>query len=88
MLVDVFNDFISVEPLKNKKKETIQEAFNEIQKRQNYNRINTISSDRGGEFISNISFFNDKGIKLILKGGANKAFLVSRILKNNYMAIK
>ena len=85
LLIDLYSNFIYVEPLKTKSKNEVATAFETLLTTNNLYKFTSLATDAGKEFISNKDFFNDNHIALRIKRGQNKAFQAEnfiRILKN------
>jgi hypothetical protein len=83
-LVDLFNNFVYVAALKTKESKEVFDRIQDIIKNNNLEKISTIGSDEGSEFIGNRKRLADKGINLYILKGEHKAFqaeLYIRIIK-------
>ena len=78
-VIDVFSKYGWIKPLKDKKTESVSEAFGEIFKTSK-RKPKMIWSDKGSEFISNHfkEFFESKSIKLSLTEKEEKSGVVER----------
>jgi hypothetical protein len=89
VIVDVFDNYLVTFALKTKTAEEFREEFEKAAKKYNMlEGMSTMSTDLGGEFRGNADFFREKGVKLIYRGGRNKAFLAEdyvRIIKTKLL---
>ena len=53
LLVDLYSNYIYVEPLETKSADSIKKAFNDILKNNNLFKFSTLGTDAGAEFIAN-----------------------------------
>jgi IS30 family transposase len=75
-LVDLFDNFVYTEALKSKDALTVLNALKSIIKKNDMEKISTIGSDEGSEFIGNKKQLKNLGINLYVLKGEHKAFQV------------
>ena len=79
MVIDVFSKYGWIKPLKDKKTESVSEAFNEIFKKSK-RKPQMLRTDKGSEFVSKHfkEFLNKTGIKLYHTENEEKSSVVER----------
>ena len=85
ILVDLFSQYVMVEPMKNKKAEEVKRLLDKMISENKLTKITTIGSDAAQEFIHNIPYYRKKGIKWFLLKSAVKGSFVElniRIFKS------
>lgn len=81
LMVDLYSNYIYVEPLKLKTQYSIAQAFEKIWNENDFFKFNSLETDAGQEFLSNRNFFKEKGIFLTIKRGANKSSQAELFIK-------
>jgi hypothetical protein len=82
--VDLFDNFVYAEPLKTKKSDEVFDSLRKIIKKNDLEKISTIGSDEGTEFLGIKSRLKKLKINLYVLKGEHKAFqaeLYIRIIK-------
>jgi IS30 family transposase len=74
--VDLFDNFVYAEPLKTKEAPEVLKVLKYIIKKNDLEKISTIGSDEGSEFVGNRKKLKDLGINLYILKGQHKAFQV------------
>ena len=81
LLVDLYSNFIYVEPLKGKTAEDVKRAFVRLFKKNKFDKFSSLGTDSGGEFTANRTFFKSKKIELYVRRGQNKAFQAENYIR-------
>ena len=81
LMVDLWSNFVYVEPLKSKSSAEVKKAFEKIFSENNLEKFTGIGTDKGTEFTANRKFFEEKGGHLYVQYGKNKAFQAETFIR-------
>ena len=80
-MVDLYSRFLFLRPLKDKTAAAVRAALDAIIEENELFKIRTIATDAGKEFVANIPYYRDKGIKWFILKGKVKASLAENQVK-------